>query len=176
MAGCTSGRLPRSSDDQSGHVVERRVLAGDFDGKRVDVDAKDFARSEQPRGYRQDARATAHVEHSRSGEVTILGEVLDAGQAQARRGMQSGPKRHARIDVDDDITRAGFKFAPGGADDRLSANAQDREVFLPCLGPVLLVHDADREFADRSQLECLEVAQIAPDLLDSGARRGPIDG
>ena len=88
--------------------------------------------------------------------------------------MQAGPERHARIEGEDDVVGLAPVASPRRADDDPPADAQDREVRLPGIGPVGLLHDARLEFADRPQAERLEVTQVARDVGDGrlGRRAG----
>ena len=88
--------------------------------------------------------------------------------------MQAGPEGHARVEGQDDVIGLAPVAPPGRADDDPPAHAQDREVRLPGVGPVRLLHEARLEFADRAQAERLEVTQVARDIGDGRVGGRPI--
>ena len=103
-----------------------------------------------------------------------VGQRLDRGQAQPGRRMEPGPERHPRVEREDDIVGPAPVAPPGRPDDQPPADAHDREVRLPGLGPVGLVDDPRAELADRPQPECLEVTERGRDLGHGAVGRGAV--
>ena len=126
-------------------------------------------------GDRQDARAAADVEDPwRRSTPAVVGERLERGQAQAGRRVEPGPEGHARVEREDDVVGLAPMAAPRRTDHEPPADAQDREVRLPGLGPVLLVDDPGPQLADGPQPERLEVAERFGDLGGGGLGRGRV--
>ena len=75
---------------------------------------------------------------------------FERGQAQAGRRVEPGPEGHARVEGEDDVVGLAPMPPPGRTDDEAPTDAHHREVRLPGLGPVLLVHDPGPQLADRS--------------------------
>ena len=128
-------------------------------------------RAELERGDGEDPRAAADIEDARAGEDARgrpaprrrRGTAASSGGAPSRtpcRGRGRGRRR-----------RAAPVPSPGRPDDQPAADAQDREVGLPRLGPVVLVDEPRPQLADRAQPERLEMSERLGDL-----GRGPLGG
>ena len=63
---------------------------------------------------------------------------------------------------------------PRRTDDEAATDAHHREVRLPCLGPVLLVHDPGPQLADGPKPERLEVAERFGGRRRGGLGRGRV--
>ena len=81
----------------------------------------------------------------------LVRPALEAREAEPRRGVEAGAEGHARVERDDDVIPRGLVLPPGRPDDDAAADAQDGEVLLPRLRPVLLVDVATCEIADGTQ-------------------------
>jgi hypothetical protein len=73
--------------------------------------------------------------------------------------VEAGPEGHPRVERQDDIVRAAAMASPGRPDDDPAADAQDREMGLPGVGPILFMDQSGLEIADRPQAERLEMAE-----------------
>ncbi len=125
-------------------------------------------------GDGQDPRAAPDIEDARVGEDAAVGQLLDPGQAQPRRRVQPGPERHPRVEGQDDVVGRAPVAPPGRSDDQPPADAHDREVGLPGVGPVGLLDDPRPELADRPQPERLEMAERLGDLGHGAIGGGPV--
>jgi hypothetical protein len=105
----------------------------------------------------------------------LVGPPLDARQAEPGGRMQPGAEGHPRVERDHDIIGSASVAAPCRPDERPTADADHREVALPGLCPVCLVDDADLQFADRAQLERLEMAEGLPRVRDRPACGGSVE-
>jgi hypothetical protein len=54
-------------------------------------------------GDREDPRAAPDVQHPRAGQGTPVGQILDRGEAEPGRRVQSRPECHARVERQDHV-------------------------------------------------------------------------
>ena len=124
---------------------------------------------------REDPGAAADIEHPRrgrlGGEDGAIGHGLQRRKAQPGRRVEPGPEGHARVEREDHVARLAVVAPPRRADHDPAADPQHREVRLPRVRPIGLLHDACVEVADRPQPEGLEVAEVALRSGHRGARR-----
>ncbi len=164
-----SGALPWRARDRDGASPFRRAFAvGRVDGDRVGVEAENARCSEPRRRDREDPRPASDVEAARPREHALVGPALDAGEAEPGRRVQPRPERHARIQREHDVVRRPPVPPPGRPDDEPTADAEHGEMRFPGVRPVGLVDHARLEFADRAQVERLEMARAR-----SSRRRPP---
>ena len=173
-AGSPVGRLPSRTRSRRASRVAPGVGRGRLDGDRVGVDAERGRGAQLERGDGQDPRAAADVEDARVRHAAPIGHRLERGEAQPGRRMEPGPERHPRIEREDDIVGRASMAAPRRPDDQSPADAHDREVRLPGVGPVGLLDDPRPELPDRPQSERLQMAERLGDLGHRAIGRGPV--
>ena len=154
--------------------VPAGVRHGRLDGDRVGVDAEGFGRAELHGRDREDARAAADIEDPCPVDAAVVRDRFERGQAQAGRRVEPGPEGHARVEGEDDVVGLASMPPPGRTDDEAPTDAHHREVRLPGLGPVLLVHDPGPQLADGPQPERLEVAERFGGRRRGGLGRGRV--
>ena len=175
VEGRFAGRQAPLADAQSsGEPVAPGVGRGRLDGDRVGVDAERGRGAQLERGDGQDPRAAADVEDAGVRHAAPIGHRLERGEAQPGRRMEPGPERHPRIEREDDIVGGASMAAPRRPDDQSPADAHDREVRLPGVGPVGLLDDPRPELPDRAEPERLEMAERLGDLGHRAIGRDPV--
>src|SRR5918994_4699309 len=78
--------------------------------------------------------------------------------------MKPCTKRHARIELDDDLVWSRVVVMPGCFHQHAPSDAMDAVVRLPGICPVLFVAFGDEQIADRA--EPTEVPECLPDVVD----------
>ncbi len=150
--------------DALGEAVALGVRARRIHGKGIDVDRDDVLGAEPQRGHRQDPRPAADVEPALRHRLQLLEQL----EAAARRGMQPGAERHARIEHDAHLVVARLDDVPRRHDEDATDALRD-VVLPPGIGPVGVVDLAHSEPADRPKAECLQVPERPLRLVDKAA-------
>ena len=159
-AGSPLGRLPVAGAQAARERVAPGVGRGRLDGDRVGVHAERRRGAELERGDGQDPRAAADVEDARVGRGR-RGRPPPRAAARHSRVVGWSPVPNAIPGSSARTTSSGRASvaSPGRPDDEPPADAHDREVRLPGVGPVGLVDEPRPQLADRPQPERLEMAE-----------------
>ncbi len=165
-----------ASPKPSRQAVPAGVGGRRLDCDRVGVHAHGRLRAQPQRGDRQDPGAAAEIQDAGPGQGSAIGEVLEGREAQSRRRMEPGPEGHPGVEGQHHVPRAAPMPPPGRPDDQPATDPLDREVRLPGLGPVRLVHQPRPELADRPQPEGLQVPERLRHDRRRALGRGPIAG
>ena len=156
-------------------AVPFRIVAGGFNGLRVDVGAGHAVCAQLLRSDRKNARAAAVIEHVVGGLQVFVEPV----EAEARRRVRTRTEGDARVKTDDDGIGRG-RFAPGRNDPEPGRHVGRLELRLSDAHPVLVLDVARfkklRRFAaglrDRGVKRSLEVEAVGSQNGDDRARPG----
>ena len=168
-------QAPVPGIDPPTEAVPPRVGQRGLDRDRVGVEPERAVRPELERGDGEDARPTADVEHARAPQTAVGRPAArappgTAGSSDGARSRRPCPGSSARTTSSG---RARWRRQVG-PDDQPPADAQDREMRLPGLGPVGFVDDAGPQLADRAQPERLQVAEAASTSCAAASASAPV--
>ena len=120
------------------HMIQSDIFTRHLDRCGVDIDGQHLSGAQTRRRDGQNAAAGAHI-HDAHIAFEVLFEQL---HAHVGRLVRAGAKRHAGVQLNDQVLRHGLIRLPGGLDHQMRADTEGLIILFPVFGPVLVLDAA----------------------------------